>query len=65
MNSIDRLMETVAWRPLLLPNEASDSDIPFATHEGEIQLGEHKVRCYKLSDGQRIFNGEDFDKLWG
>lgn len=66
MDSIDRLMDSIEWRELPLPDFDEDrADIPHATHEGTISLGDFQLRCYKLSDGQRIVDGKDFDKLFG
>ena len=55
-------MEKVEWRALPEPTEAP-GDLPYATHEGELELGEACLRCYTLSNGQRIINAEDLESF--
>lgn len=35
------------------------------THEGVLEIGEIKLKCYVLSDGRRIFNPNDVKKYFG
>lgn len=36
-------------------------DIPHATHEGEFTIFGKTLRCYRLSNGEAVFNGGDFE----
>lgn len=42
---------------------ARPEDIPFATHESEMELLGVKVRVYHLDDGRRVIDADDFHKL--
>ena len=66
MKPIDRLMETVEWKELAPENGIGfdDDGLPWATHEGVLQIGELRLRCYRLNTGQAIFNAEDMDAFF-
>lgn len=36
------------------------SKLPTVTHSGEMHLGGLRLRCYRLSDGQAVFDADDF-----
>jgi hypothetical protein len=37
------------------------SDLPSVTHEGELNMGGMRLRSYRLTNGQTVFNAEDFE----
>jgi hypothetical protein len=40
------------------------NDLPYATHSGVLQIGEHSLKCFRLSDGQSVFDAEDFERFF-
>lgn len=52
-------MQPVKWQ------DPPTGDLPYATHHGLIQIGDDHIRCYQLSDGRRIFDGDDVNRLLG
>lgn len=54
---IDRIMRMVEWKALPMPT--GEVDLPFATHEGVLDIGGFQFRAYQLNTGQRILNYED------
>jgi hypothetical protein len=63
-NAADRLLDTVEWQKLPPPDEAN-LDGTYATHQGTLTIGDTTLRCYVLSDGQRLIDAEDVQKLLG
>jgi hypothetical protein len=63
---IEKLLDQVDWKglPQASPSFAGDPDVPYATHEGTLELGELRLRCYQLNDGRRIFDAEDVAALF-
>jgi len=60
---IDRLLDTVEWRELPLPTGETEL---YATHEGELAFSDDvRLRCYVLSDGTRVFDAGDVERLFG
>ena len=62
MTPIESLLTNVDW--VRTRNEPK-GDLPYATHEGVLKIGEIALRCYRLNTGQAIFNAEDFEALFG
>lgn len=57
------MLDRIAWEEV--PEPADDSDgIPYATHKGVLRLGDVELRCYVLSNGKRVFNGDDIERLF-
>ena len=57
----DKLVDSVCHP---IPGATGGNDgLPYVTHEGIIDFGEHKIRCYIISDGRRIIDQEDALKL--
>ena len=52
---IDIMLDKVAWKAVRRP-PVYESDLPYATHEGVLQIGPLELRCYQLSDGQRVID---------
>lgn len=63
MPSLDHLFANVDWRAAPEPEAVIDS--LYATHEGVFELGGLQMRCYRLSNGQAIFNADDFEAFFG
>lgn len=52
-------MADVNWSPT---NAKPDiGSLPFATHEGLLQMAGHEFRCYRISTGEIIINSDDFE----
>lgn len=60
---IERLLDTVEWQKL--PPPRADNGLPFATHEGVLEFGEARLRCYQLSTGVRVFDADDIEAFFG
>lgn len=56
--AIDRLV-----KPVKKP-ENWDGKLPYITHEGVMEIGKKKLRCYVLNNGMRIFNAEDVESFF-
>lgn len=64
-SSIEKLLEEeIEWTPLPVP-EVVEGDLPYATHQGTLEVGSLSLRCYTLSNGQRIFDADDIDRAFG
>lgn len=61
---IEMMLDGATWRPLP-PIEKTGEDIPHATHEGVLKIGDETLRCYQLSNGQRVFAEEDVCRFFG
>jgi len=61
---IHRLLDTLDWTPVDKP-EGVDPDGLYATHEGVLEIGGARLRCYQLSDGQRVFDAGDVAEFFG
>lgn len=59
---MERMLDAVEWTPI--PNTFATVGIPYATHEGSLEIGETSLRVYQLSNGQRIIDGEDFEAFF-
>lgn len=61
---IEMLLDGLEWQEV-----GSQGDfgygLPVATHEGVLELAGHKLRCYRLDNGQAIFHAEDMQALIG
>ena len=52
------LLKNVEW--VECENDSVKSgDLPYATHEGVLDIAGMKLRCYRLNTGQAIFNSDD------
>ena len=54
---IDRFMGAVEWTET--GQQPNDEGLPYATHEGVMNIGGVKLRVYVLNTGQRVINGDD------
>jgi hypothetical protein len=39
-------------------------DLPYVTHEGVLKIGEHEIKSYILSNGERVFDADDFERFY-
>ena len=62
---IEALLEQVDWKPTGGAAEHQESDLPYATHEGIVKIGDMELRCYQLNTGQVILNADDVHKFFG
>ena len=62
---IDRLLDAVGWRECKGAIPTADDGVPYATHEGVLWIGSGSLKCYKLSNGQRIFEAESVHRFFG
>jgi hypothetical protein len=60
---INKTPNEVEWRDLPPPKESDN--LPFATHEGVLNVLGKSIRCYRLSNGMTVFSAEDLEKFWG
>jgi hypothetical protein len=42
----------------------NDDDIPISTHQGEFTLFGVTLHCHVLSDGQRVIEADDINRLF-
>lgn len=42
---------------------ARPGDLPKATHEGVMKIGDLEVRIYRLDDGRNVIHADDFHRL--
>lgn len=48
-----------------VPPPPEPGDLPFVTHEGELHIVGHRLRCYRISDGRAIIHQDDFHAFFG
>lgn len=61
--ALELLFDKVEWATTGLESEALDEQ-PVATHTGILKIGEREIRVYKLSDGNRVANPQDVERLF-
>ena len=60
---IDRILDDVDWKENVPPDH--QSDIPWATHSGVLIIGDIWIRVHQLSNGTRVIDAEDLERLFG
>lgn len=60
---IDHVMKLVEWRENGKPANLTEGEL-WATHSGEMKLGEISLRVHRLSNDQRVIDADDFHKLF-
>lgn len=63
MSPIEHLLDQAEWTPV--PNSAPAGDLPYATHEGVLRLGDQKLRVVQLNTGERVIDQCDFLAFFG
>jgi len=48
-----------------VPPPPEPGDLPFVTHEGELRIAGHRLRCYRISDGRALIHQDDFNAFFG
>jgi hypothetical protein len=62
---IEMMMDGVSWRAVDGGSLDPDSDLPYVTHEGVLEIGGMSMRVYRISTGQAIINADDMRKFFG
>lgn len=57
------ILDGLHWEPVA--QAPSPDGLPTVTHEGILEIGTHKLRCYRLDDGRAIINADDFREFFG
>lgn len=57
------ILDGLDWEPVA--RAQSHDGLPIVTHEGILEIGAHKLRCYRLDDGRAIINADDFRAFFG
>lgn len=62
---MDRLLDSLDWQAVPEPDRVLD-DLPYVTHQGvfRMDIDAPELRCYQLSDGQRVFDPEDVTRFF-
>lgn len=59
MSGTPSFLAGVEWKPSF--DTGADADgLPYITHSGVLNICGKKLRCYRLSNEQAIFNVDDF-----
>ena len=58
------VLDGVLWEQAGGPQEDS-ADLPWVTHQGVVDFAGVRLRCYQLSDGQRVFDADDIEAAFG
>jgi hypothetical protein len=61
---INTMLDMVNWRNLPERDSPVESPLPYATHAGELMIGDFTFRVFQLSDGQRVFDADDVEKFF-
>lgn len=61
---IEMMLDGVEWVPCSAEREGCE-DLPYATHEGVLEIGDFRLRCYRLSNGQAVFHADDIKAAFG
>lgn len=70
LEPIEMMLEGVTWVPVTpqprdFATHGADDGIPYATHEGILDLFGIEMRCFRLSDGKAVIDAESVEKLFG
>lgn len=63
MTSVETLLDTVEWRETGMTDDGDG--LPYPTHEGVLNLGGIELKCYRLSNGVRVFDAESVAQFFG
>jgi hypothetical protein len=59
--SIDQLLDQVTWQTV--ENAPSEDDLPYATHEGWLEIQGARLHVFQLNDGSRVIEQESFERF--
>lgn len=63
---IPSMLQGVTWVAVDEPHcqrIADDASLPHVTHEGVFEIMGHKIKCFRLSTGQAVFEKDDFERF--
>jgi hypothetical protein len=60
---VEAMMATVKWE-LLPQGESLSSDQLYATHEGWLDIGGFRLKCYQLNNGERVFDADCVERFF-
>ena len=52
-------------REQVVGTQGNSDDLPWVTHQGVFDFAGARLRCYQLSDGQRVFDADDVEAAFG
>lgn len=55
--------DSIEFKPLPA-TPFTDDGIPYATHDGVFRLGTVEIRVYQLSNGKRVLDADDMERLF-
>ena len=60
------MLDSLDWKPTGAPDHFEDerAALPYATHEAVLQIGSARLRCFQLSNGQRVFDADDVQNFF-
>lgn len=58
---IEMMLDGLTWEAVA--EAQPEGDLPHVTHKGVLDLMGHSLRCYRLSSGCTVFDGDDFEAL--
>ena len=62
----DAMLKGVTWEAVDEPHcqrIADGASLPHVTHEGIFEIMGHKIKCFRLSTGQAVFEQHDFENF--
>lgn len=66
--AVEKLLDNLTWTEVPKP-EGVEPGTPYPTHQGVIKFGGMangaELKCYRLSNGQRVFDGHDVVRIFG
>ena len=65
MSDIPMFLNGVTWEAVGDPHAhlRDETGLPYVTHSGEFEIMGHKMKCFRLSNGQAVFEKEDFERF--
>lgn len=68
MSDIPMMLQGVIWVAVPQSEQhaqrlADGDKLPHVTHEGVFEIMGHKIKCFRLSNGQAVFEQEDFARF--
>ena len=63
---IEIMLDNIKWEPIEqdIVETMMNRDIPTATHQGILAIGDIKLRVYQLNNGQRVIEQNDLINLF-
>lgn len=56
---IEMMLDGLVWKAVKVPPDFIDDGVPYATHEGVLDIMGHTFRCFRLSTGEAVIHGDD------